>query len=84
MPQKECKYSKNDEWYTPAYAVYPIVKYLKPNSVIWCPFDTEESEFVKVLKKLSFTVIFSHIKSGGGLFHNGSSELRLYHKQSAI
>lgn len=34
------KYCSNnsDEYYTPAYAVYPILKYLKPNSTIWCPF----------------------------------------------
>jgi len=28
---------KNDEYYTPAYAVRPILKYLKPNAKIWCP-----------------------------------------------
>ena len=39
--------SKNDEFYTPLYAVKPIFKYLKPKSVIWCPFDTEDSYFVK-------------------------------------
>lgn len=65
MPQIAYTFSKNDEWYTPAYAVYPIIQFLKPESVIWCPFDTAESEFVKVLKKHNFKVIFSHILSGG-------------------
>lgn len=57
------KYCSNnsDEYYTPAYAVYPILKYLKPNSTIWCPFDTAGSNFVKVLKKEGFNVIYSHI-----------------------
>lgn len=68
MPQIAYTFSKNDEWYTPAYAVYPIIRFLKPNSVIWCPFDTAESEFVKVLKKHNFKVIFTHIISGGDFF----------------
>lgn len=41
--------SGNDEFYTPTYAIGPILKYLKPNSTIWCPFDTEQSNFVKEL-----------------------------------
>lgn len=55
---------KNDECYTPKYGVIPIVKYLDKNKIIWCPFDTDESEFVKVLKKEGFKVINSHIKYG--------------------
>lgn len=39
--------SGNDEFYTPLYAIKPIEKYLKPKSVIWCPFDTEQSLFVQ-------------------------------------
>ena len=39
--------SKNDEFYTPIYAIEVIDKYIKPNSVIWCPFDTSDSLFVK-------------------------------------
>ena len=37
----------SDEVYTARYAVIPIEKYLKPNSTIWCPFDMEDSEYVK-------------------------------------
>ena len=55
---------KNDECYTPRYGVEPIVKYLPKDKVIWCPFDTEESEFVKVLRENGFTVVHSHISSG--------------------
>ena len=53
----------NDECYTPDYAVKPIIKYIKPNTVVWCPFDTVESEFVKQISKTN-KVIFSHIKTG--------------------
>lgn len=54
----------NDECYTPRYGVLPIIKYLPENSVVWCPFDTEESEFVKVLRENNFSVIASHISNG--------------------
>lgn len=27
----------NDEFYTPKYAITPLLKYLYPNSRIWCP-----------------------------------------------
>jgi len=50
--------SGGDEVYTPFYAVEPILKYLKPNSKIWCPFDTEDSEFVIQLKKSGHKVIY--------------------------
>lgn len=43
--------SGNDEFFTPLYAIEPILKYVKPNSVVWCPFDTEKSLFVKALKQ---------------------------------
>lgn len=42
--------SKNDEFYTPYYAVKPILKYLKKGTTIWCPFDTQDSQFVKSLQ----------------------------------
>lgn len=44
--------SGNDEFYTPIYAIDPIIKYLKEGSTIWCPFDTAESNFVKRLRDL--------------------------------
>jgi hypothetical protein len=59
----------NDEYYTPYYAIEPIVKYLKPNSTILCPFDKDESLYVKVLKHLGFNVINSHIESGVDFFN---------------
>lgn len=56
--------SGNDEFYTPLYAIEPILKYIKPNSTIWCPFDTEESLFVKELIKRGHKVINTHICMG--------------------
>ena len=41
----------NDELYTPSYAVKPIVKYLPNNATIWCPFDTEKSQYVQECKR---------------------------------
>ena len=61
---------KIDEILTPRYAVEPIVKYLKTNNFekIWCPFDKEDSQFVRVLKREGFTVYFSHIDDGNDFF----------------
>jgi hypothetical protein len=54
----------NDEYYTHKYAILPITKYLKPFSKVWCPFDTSESQYVKVLKSQGFDVSNSHISNG--------------------
>ena len=60
--------SKNDEFYTPSYAIAPIKKYLKNNSKIWCPFDTEESLFVQELRKEGHEVLATHIANGEDFF----------------
>lgn len=52
-----------DEAYTPYYAVKPILKYIPCDAVVWCPFDKEESEFVKQISKTN-KVIYSHIDNG--------------------
>ena len=52
-----------DEQYTPRYGVevlLPHIQHLK-DKIIWCPFDKEDSQFVKVLTENGFNVIFSHI-----------------------
>lgn len=54
----------NDECYTPRYAIEPLLKYIPDDWVIWCPFDTNESEFVKILKDNGIKVINSHIEYG--------------------
>ncbi len=58
----------NDEFYTPVYAITPLLKYLKPNSNVWCPFDTEESNFVKTFKNNGHNVVCSHIANGQDFF----------------
>lgn len=58
----------NDEFYTPNYAIEPLLKYLKPNSSVWCPFDTEDSNFVKLLKREGHEVTNSHISNGIDFF----------------
>lgn len=66
MAQRQA--AKSDEWYTPAYAVEPIIPYLKKNSTVWCPFDLPESNYVKCLKENGFKVIHSHISEGKDFF----------------
>ena len=61
--------SKNDEYYTPLYAIEPLIKYIKPNSMIWCPFDLEESYYVKAFKANNFYVVNTHINNGYDFFN---------------
>jgi len=58
----------NDEFYTPEYAIIPLLKYLNKNSRIWCPFDTSESHFVKMLTKTKHTVFNTHIDNNKDFF----------------
>lgn len=55
---------KNDECMTLPYAVMPILKYLPQNKIIWCPFDTADSNFVKILTQNGWEVVRSHISEG--------------------
>lgn len=65
--------SGNDEYYTPPSAVMPIIKHLPSpgnnyNYTVWCPFDTEESHFVKLLREREYGVIATHISTGADFF----------------
>jgi len=76
--------NSNDECMTPEYAVIPIVKHLKSYAelngftnksrgyplAVWCPFDEESSEFVKVLREAGFIVLWSHIGQGEDFFEH--------------
>ena len=57
----------NDECYTPAYGVTPILKYIPEGATVWCPFDWEGSEFVKQISKQN-TVTYSHLEAGQDFF----------------
>ncbi len=53
----------NNEFYTPEYVVEHITEYVPKDAVIWCPFDTKDSHFVKVLSRTN-KVLYSHIADG--------------------
>lgn len=58
----------NDECWTPEYGVYPILKYIPKDAVVWCPFDTEDSNFVKLIKQNGNKVLHNHIKYGQNFY----------------
>ena len=58
----------NDECYTPDYGVEPILKYIPKDTTVWCPFDTEDSQFVIQISKQN-KVIRSHLESGQDFFN---------------
>ena len=57
----------NDECYTPLYGVKPILKYIPKDVIVWCPFDTFESHFVKEISKTN-KVVTSHKWTGQDFF----------------
>lgn len=58
----------NDEFYTPNYAIIPIEKYLKRNSKIWCPFDTDQSNYIKFFTEMGHNVFYTHLDNGDDFF----------------
>lgn len=67
---EQIKKSNTDEWYTPESAVRYIIPYLKAKgySKILCPFDTSDSNFVKLLVEEGFNVTYGHIDIGQDFF----------------
>lgn len=59
-----------DEYYTLKESVDMIIPYIlgRGYKSVWCPFDTEESEFVKSFKALGMEVVYGHIKTGQDFF----------------
>jgi hypothetical protein len=70
IDSKKVLYSKNrnDESYTPDYGVEPIIEFIPTGKIVWCPFDTKESEFVKQISKIT-KVVYSHISFGQNFFN---------------
>ena len=69
MAQLQYQFHKNDEYFTPPYAVYPVMERLKAGAAVWCPFDKAESAFVRVLSENGFRVTYGHIQTGQDFFH---------------
>ena len=69
IDSKKVLYSSgaNDECYTPEYAVKPILKYIPEGAIVWCPFDWDGSEFVKLISQQN-EVTYSHIRDGRDFF----------------
>lgn len=57
-----------DECYTPEYAVLPLLKYILKDMKVWCPFDKEDSAYVKIFRENGYDVIYSHIENGKDFF----------------
>ena len=71
MKMDEVAGSGVDEFYTPRYAVEPILKYVKQGSHAWCPFDTKDSFFVKMLNESGIRVTCTHLSQGQDFFSLG-------------
>lgn len=56
------KNDKNDEYYTPEYAVKPLLKYLPKNKVIWECTDFGKSNITKILKENGYKVVSTNKK----------------------
>ena len=67
--------SGNDEFYTPEYAIKPLLKYIPKDSKVWCPFDTSDSLFVKLLIEHGCEVVNTHISRGEDFFELSNSEI---------
>lgn len=64
----------SDEVFTLRYAVEPLRKYICGDT-IWCPFDKEDSEYVKCLREWGYKVIATHIDNGENFFCYEPQEL---------
>lgn len=61
---------ESDECITPRYGVLPIIPYLKERGYVnvACPFDKEDSMYVRVLRDNDFNVVYGHIDEGKDFF----------------
>ena len=62
------KFNEKDEYYKPPILVNAILPFVDKSATVWCPFDTEQSEFVIALRNNGNTVIASHIWNGQDFF----------------
>ena len=59
--------SGNDEFYTPQYEIEPLLKYIPAGKAIWFPFDTKDSNFVKMFYERN-QCYFTHLENGEDFF----------------
>jgi DNA modification methylase len=55
---------KNDELYTPDEAIYPLLKYIPKDKIIWECTDFGGSNITKLFKQYGYNVITTHINDG--------------------
>jgi hypothetical protein len=69
IKEKKSAYGRggNDENHTPPEAVRPILQFIPKDKIVWCPFDTEQSEYVKQISETN-EVVFSHIETGKNFY----------------
>ena len=58
----------SDEWQTKPNAVKPILEFIPTGSTVWCPFDTTDSAFYKLLIEHGCYVVATHINRGEDFF----------------
>ncbi len=56
------KNEKNDEVYTPNYAIIPLLKFIKKDLIIWECTDFGDSNITKLFKQNGNKVISTHLK----------------------
>lgn len=65
---RKTAWNEKDEYFTPRILVEPILPYVSKDKAVWCPFDTENSEFVLCLEEKGCRVIRGHIMEGKDFF----------------
>ena len=78
-------FKAQDEYFTPSILVNMLVPYLRKweidfvnengyRPLIWLPFDTEESQYYKILKAEGFQIVRSHLNDGKDFFNYQPSQ----------
>lgn len=62
-------FNVKDEYYTPRILVEAILPWIPVGAKIWCPFDTENSEFVQCFQERGNPVVHSHLWTGQDFFN---------------
>lgn len=66
---------ESDIQFTPDYVVKPLIKYIPPwTNGIWCPFDNDNSAFVRILRAQGYKVIATCLEDGQNFFEYSPDE----------